>query len=163
MKAFTVCRYFALVVAYTTTSTSSAWSIPPTPASSTQQPTTTTLSRQQFFLQGLSCIALVGSSSCAAATTLLVPTATAATPFDPSTFSHQYSDPKHPNCKRIVVIKADGTAAISGTDGNPGCPEDGSGNVWRLVGEVEGNKLLVDFSPKVRIFGWLVVLCWCGC
>ena len=76
--------------------------------------------------------------------------AAAAEPFEPSTFSHQYNDPKHPNCKRIVVVKADGTAAVSGTDGTPGCPEDGSGNVWRLVGEVEGNKILVDFSPKVR-------------
>ena len=68
--------------------------------------------------------------------------------FDPTTYSHQYADPKHPNCKRIVIVREDGTAALSGTDGTPGCPADGSGNVWRLVGEVEGNKLVVDFSPK---------------
>ena len=72
--------------------------------------------------------------------------------FDPQTFNHQYSDPKHPNCKRIVVVRKDGTASLSGTDGSPGCPEDGSGNVWRLVGEVEVNQLAVDFSPKVCRF-----------
>ena len=70
--------------------------------------------------------------------------------FDPQTFNHQYNDPKHPNCKRIVVVRKDGGAAISGTDGSPGCPEDGTGNVWRLVGDVEENTILVDFSPKVR-------------
>jgi len=66
-------------------------------------------------------------------------------------FNHQYNDPKHPNCKRIVVVKQDGTAALSGTDGTPGCPDDGSGDLWRLTGEVEGNTILVDFSPKVRL------------
>ena len=70
---------------------------------------------------------------------------------DYSVFSHQYNDPKHPNCKRIVVVKQDMTAALSGTDGNPGCPEDGSGNLWRLTGEVDGDTILVDFSPKVGI------------
>ena len=70
--------------------------------------------------------------------------------FDPQTFNHQYADPKHPNCKRIVVVNREGEAKISGTDGSPGCDEDGSGNVWRLVGEVEGKNILVDFSPKVR-------------
>ena len=75
--------------------------------------------------------------------------ANAASSFDPQTFNHQYTDPKHPNCKRIVVVKRDGEAAISGTDGTPGCPDDGSGTVWRLVGEVEGSNILVDFSAKV--------------
>ena len=65
-------------------------------------------------------------------------------------FSHQYNDPKHPNCKRIVVVRPDATVALSGTDGNPGCPEDGSGNLWRLAGEVDGNTILVDFGPKVN-------------
>uniref|UniRef100_A0A7S2A4W8 Uncharacterized protein n=1 Tax=Trieres chinensis TaxID=1514140 RepID=A0A7S2A4W8_TRICV len=67
---------------------------------------------------------------------------------DGSVFNHQYSDPKHPNCKRAVVVKNDVDAFISGTDGTPGCPEDGSGNVWRLTGTVEDNTILVDFSPK---------------
>mmetsp|Transcript_52222 Transcript_52222/g.59170 ORF Transcript_52222/g.59170 Transcript_52222/m.59170 type:complete len:160 (+) Transcript_52222:122-601(+) len=70
--------------------------------------------------------------------------------FDPQTFNHQYTDPTHPNCKRIVVVKKDGVAAISGTDGKPGCPEDGEGEVWRSVGEVLAgtNNLVVDFSDK---------------
>lgn len=67
-----------------------------------------------------------------------------------SFFSHQYEDPKHPNCKRIVVVRPDATVALSGTDGNPGCPADGSGNIWRLSGEVDGNAILVDFSAKVN-------------
>ena len=68
---------------------------------------------------------------------------------DGTVFNHQYSDPKHPNCKRIVVVKQDGSASLSGTDGSPGCPEDGSGNIWRLTGETDGKTILVDFSPKV--------------
>ena len=116
--------------------TARAWSVPPT------NKATTTTSRQQF-LQGL-VAATVG--------TAVVATPHTAQALEPTVFSHQYDDPKHPNCKRIVVVKPDSTVALSGTDGNPGCPEDGSGNVWRLVGEVEGNKLVVDFTPKVRIF-----------
>lgn len=124
--------------------TANAWGVQPPPSSKTTTATTTTptLSRQDF-LHGL----VAGIAATAA---LLPSNAAAAVPFDPSTFSHQYSDPKHPNCKRIVVVKPDtGVAAVSGTDGNPGCDEDGDGTVWRLVGEVEGNKLLVDFSAKV--------------
>ena len=56
-------------------------------------------------------------------------------------------DPKHPNCLRI--IKVEGTEAkISGTDGNPGCPADGAGKEWNLLGKVEGDEILVDFTPK---------------
>lgn len=54
---------------------------------------------------------------------------------DASVFNHQYNDPNHPNCKRIVTVKEDGKAFLAGTDGNPGCPADGSGNLWRLQGE----------------------------
>lgn len=68
--------------------------------------------------------------------------------FNPQTFNHQYEDPNHPNCKRIVVVKKDGVAAISGTAGKPGCPDDGSGDVWRLVGEVVDNIMVVDFSSE---------------
>lgn len=76
-----------------------------------------------------------------------------------SPFTGQYSDPKHPNCKRIVKVLPDNTVAISGTDGTPGCPPDGSGTLWRLTGDVDGKNILVDFSPKVRH----VKICWvCG-
>eukprot|EP00588_Corethron_pennatum_P027272 CAMPEP_0194334206 /NCGR_PEP_ID=MMETSP0171-20130528/65358_1 /TAXON_ID=218684 /ORGANISM="Corethron pennatum, Strain L29A3" /LENGTH=173 /DNA_ID=CAMNT_0039096773 /DNA_START=25 /DNA_END=546 /DNA_ORIENTATION=- len=66
--------------------------------------------------------------------------------FDPYTFNHQYDDPKHPNCKRIVVVKKDGVAMVSGTVGKPACPEDGDPEVWRLTGEAEGEALAIDFS-----------------
>mmetsp|Transcript_15512 Transcript_15512/g.20201 ORF Transcript_15512/g.20201 Transcript_15512/m.20201 type:complete len:146 (+) Transcript_15512:129-566(+) len=65
-----------------------------------------------------------------------------------SVFNHQYNDPNHPNCKRLVTVKEDGKSFLAGTDGNPGCPEDGSGNIWRLQGETYGNTILVDFGPK---------------
>jgi len=64
-------------------------------------------------------------------------------------FSGRYSDPKHPNCKReIVVVEAGRTVKVKGTDGNPGCPPDGSGKAWELVGKINGDSILVDFSPK---------------
>ncbi len=37
---------------------------------------------------------------------------------------------------------------MSGTDGNPGCPPDGSGKGWTLVGSVKEDKIFVDFTPK---------------
>eukprot|EP00543_Licmophora_paradoxa_P004296 CAMPEP_0202457764 /NCGR_PEP_ID=MMETSP1360-20130828/14692_1 /ASSEMBLY_ACC=CAM_ASM_000848 /TAXON_ID=515479 /ORGANISM="Licmophora paradoxa, Strain CCMP2313" /LENGTH=142 /DNA_ID=CAMNT_0049077925 /DNA_START=7 /DNA_END=435 /DNA_ORIENTATION=- len=62
-------------------------------------------------------------------------------------FTGSYSDPKHPNCLREIVM--DGKEAkISGTDGTPGCPVDGSGKQWALSGKVAGDEILVDFSPK---------------
>lgn len=64
-----------------------------------------------------------------------------------SVFNGQFSDPKHPNCKRIISTR-DGDVKLSGTDGTPGCPEDGSGDVWRLTGQADGKTILVDFSPK---------------
>jgi hypothetical protein len=39
-------------------------------------------------------------------------------------------------------------ASLSGTDGNPGCPPDGSGKGWTLVGSVKEDKIFVDFTPK---------------
>ena len=65
-------------------------------------------------------------------------------------FNGSYSDPKHPNCKREIVVVAGKSrdAKVSGTDGTPGCPPDGSGKAWNLVGAIEGDKILVDFSPK---------------
>jgi hypothetical protein len=52
-------------------------------------------------------------------------------------FTGSYSDPKHPNCLRNIVVSptAGSTtttqAQVSGTDGTPGCPPDGSGRPWR--------------------------------
>ena len=72
-----------------------------------------------------------------------------------SSFAGSYSDPKHPNCKRVIEVVASSSAAgdkqvlLSGTDGTPGCPADGSGKEWSLQGRiVDGSKILVDFSPK---------------
>ena len=62
---------------------------------------------------------------------------------------HTSTDPKHPNCLRnIAVEKGNPNAQISGTDGNPGCPPGGEGKTWALSGKVDGDSLLVDFSPK---------------
>jgi len=69
------------------------------------------------------------------------------TPFDSTAIAGYYSDPNHPNCKRIIEV-AGAIASLTGTDGNPGCPPDGSGEPWTLVGKVHGNTILVDFSPK---------------
>ena len=63
-------------------------------------------------------------------------------------FSGQYSDPKHPNCRREIVVVDRNTVKITGTDGTPGCPPDGSGRPWVLTGKINGDSLLVDFSPK---------------
>jgi len=62
-------------------------------------------------------------------------------------FSGSYKDPNHPSCLRKIEV-AGTTAQITGTDGNPGCPPDGSGKAWNLVGKIDGDKLMVDFSPK---------------
>lgn len=63
-------------------------------------------------------------------------------------FSGQYSDPKHPNCKREIVLVDRTTVKITGTDGTPGCPADGSGRPWELLGKINGDSILVDFTPK---------------
>mmetsp|Transcript_15910 Transcript_15910/g.36571 ORF Transcript_15910/g.36571 Transcript_15910/m.36571 type:complete len:158 (-) Transcript_15910:1348-1821(-) len=59
-----------------------------------------------------------------------------------------YSDPNHPNCLRNIHLVNPSTAKLTGTDGNPGCPPDGSGTKWTLSGKVDGNDIFVDFSPK---------------
>ena len=99
--------------------------------------------RRQFLFQGIA-VATGGI-----ATVVLPNNQVAHADFDPATFNHFYNDPKHPNCKRIVQVKQDGFVQLSGTDGNPGCPEDGDGTVWRLQGELRDNTILVDFRPKV--------------
>ena len=64
-------------------------------------------------------------------------------------FTGSYDDPNHPNCLReIQVVQGSDVAHVAGTDGSPGCPPDGSGKPWNLVGKVEGDTILVDFSPK---------------
>ena len=69
------------------------------------------------------------------------------TAFDPTEMSGYYSDPNHPNCKRVIEVAAP-VASITGTDGNPGCPADGSGRTWTVSGKVKGKTLLADFSSK---------------
>lgn len=63
-------------------------------------------------------------------------------------FSGAYADPFHPNCLRVVSVNGPSAATLKGTDGNPGCPVDGSGKQWQLTGTVDGNNIFVDFSPK---------------
>lgn len=67
--------------------------------------------------------------------------------FDSTEIAGYYNDPNHPNCQRIIEVAAP-KATISGTEGNPGCPANGSGRVWTLYGKVKGDSLSVDFSPK---------------
>lgn len=64
-------------------------------------------------------------------------------------FSGSYADPFHQNCQRVIVVEKGSTvASLSGTDGNPACPPDGSGRPWKLTGKVDGDSILVDFRPK---------------
>jgi hypothetical protein len=60
-----------------------------------------------------------------------------------------YADPKHPNCQRVIQV-AGSLASVSGTDGTPGCPADGSGRAWALEGKIDKKDatILVDFTPK---------------
>jgi len=61
-------------------------------------------------------------------------------------FTGSFSDPKHPSCTRLVAVE--GTdALVSGTDGTPRC-EGGEGKPWKLIGNVDGDKIFVDFSPN---------------
>ena len=57
------------------------------------------------------------------------------------------SDPNHPNCLREITSLGT-TATLAGTDGNPGCPVDGSGRKWELTGKIDNKDIYVDFSPK---------------
>lgn len=63
-------------------------------------------------------------------------------------FTGSYSDPFHPNCKREVQVVSPKLADVTGTDGTPGCPPDGSGRKWSLIGKIDGDSLLIDFTPK---------------
>jgi len=69
-------------------------------------------------------------------------------PNDYPDFSGSYNDPKHPNCLRVINVVGD-NAILKGSDGNPGCNEDGSGGKqWTLKGKVDGRNIKVDFSRK---------------
>jgi len=64
-------------------------------------------------------------------------------------FSGNYADPNHPNCQRLIEQDSKGVIKLTGTDGNPGCPADGSGKSFVLFGRMQqGDRILVDFSPK---------------
>lgn len=63
-------------------------------------------------------------------------------------FNGSYSDPNHLNCMRVITTVSPGKVELSGTDGNPACPPDGSGKLWKLSGEVSESSIVVDFSPK---------------
>jgi hypothetical protein len=62
-------------------------------------------------------------------------------------FNGSFADPNHPNCQRVISVNG-AEAKLRGTDGNPGCPIDGSGKAWQLTGKVTDDNILVDFSPK---------------
>lgn len=59
-----------------------------------------------------------------------------------------YLDPDQPYCGRVITSKGRNALSVSVTDGNPGCPPDGSGKKWTLMGKVRGSNLVVDFTPK---------------
>lgn len=63
-------------------------------------------------------------------------------------FTGSYADPFHPNCLREVQVVSPTLADVSGTDGNPACPPDGTGRKWSLVGQIDGDSILIDFTPK---------------
>lgn len=89
------------------------------------------------------------AASVATATTIIAGTVFGANAA--ADFNGSYSDPFHPNCLRVVSVSKDpssSSATLTGTDGNPGCPADGSGKEWTLTGKVDGDNILVDFSPK---------------
>jgi hypothetical protein len=94
------------------------------------------------------------AAAAAAVSAVLAASPMAANAAAPANFAGSYTDPFHPNCQR-VILKDDKAAApttltIRGTDGNPGCPADGSGTPWTLTGQVggDGASILVDFTPK---------------
>jgi hypothetical protein len=62
-------------------------------------------------------------------------------------FSGSFADPEHPNCQRVITVNGK-NAKVAGTDGNPGCPADGSGKKWQLSGKIDGDSIVFDFSPK---------------
>jgi hypothetical protein len=66
-------------------------------------------------------------------------------------FSGSFADPNHPNCQRIISVDGP-TLTVKGTDGNPGCPPDGSGEEFEVAGRVwssgDNMMIIIDFTPK---------------
>jgi hypothetical protein len=84
----------------------------------------------------------------AAVATLSAALASAALPASAVDFSGSYADPFHPNCLREVQVVSPNKADVTGTDGTPGCPPDGSGRKWALTGLIDDDSILIDFTPK---------------
>lgn len=75
--------------------------------------------------------------------------ATCTSPAAAVDFTGSYTDPKHPGCARnIEIMPATTNALVTGTDGTPGCTPGGPVKAWKLNGQIKGNDILVDFSPK---------------
>jgi hypothetical protein len=139
-----------------------AWSFPPASAGrigGSCAPTTRSSSEAKDLptaakAKSAAAALLVGAA--AAAASALSPLPAAASAGGPADFAGSYSDPFHPNCQRVIVaqdrskLPAGAAVTLRGTDGNPGCPPDGSGAPWTLAGTADAasGSLLVDFSPK---------------
>jgi len=54
--------------------------------------------------------------------------------------SGMYDDPQHPDCRRVIKPEGSGIV-ITGTD-------EIDGPQWKVYGKVEGDKVVIDFSPK---------------
>jgi hypothetical protein len=136
------------VVALMGTPVTDAWGVVPNSNDHPHHQRNTWFPSQQLAIAAASVsVALtMGSLSAMAATTTILPI----------NFVGSYADPFHLNCQRIIrssVVVGKGNAVaevtLTGTDGNPSCPADGSGNAWTLQGKVVDNdSILVDFTPK---------------
>lgn len=93
------------------------------------------------------CAIVSGSSAASISAALIAAPLVSNAAGDLPAFAGNYADPNHPSCLRSIDVSGK-TATLSGTDGNPGCPADGSGKEWSLKGTIDGNKIYVDFSPK---------------
>ncbi|EEC51751.1 predicted protein [Phaeodactylum tricornutum CCAP 1055/1] len=107
-------------------------------------------------------IALLAGPACAwvipkqlrhAAAAAAIAGAVATTPLvaDAVSFSDKYSgfynDPKHPGCERLITASG-ASASISLRDGTPGCNKGEKTKKYKVVGEIAGDKITVDFSGK---------------
>ncbi len=54
----------------------------------------------------------------------------------------KYSDPNHPKGYRLVTVTDSGDLKIEGNDSST------TGVQWTLVGKMNGEDLVIDFSPK---------------
>merc|ERR1711990_852540 len=63
--------------------------------------------------------------------------------FDPESMEGDYSDPNHPGCGRHIEVTSATTGEVSGNDA-----VDGSEPWGPLEATIDGDKIVVDFSPK---------------